>query len=109
MPDVMMVLPVDRNLPRQLKTAHVLIGVCENDSIARSEIAILAQPIRAQKEALGASMELRFTATRGRSLFPSALETHVVREGHFNIERLDFEFKLVARRGQFDMDGSAFR
>jgi hypothetical protein len=73
----------------------VLIGVGEDDSIAWLEIPILAQPIGGQKEALGARTEVCFPAIGGRSLFPFALETHVARERHLNIEGLDLEFKLV--------------
>ena len=96
MPDFVVALAIDRNLLGQLKSANALIVIGEDYPIARPKISILAKSVGGHENALRAGTEVCFPAIGGRSLCRFALEAHVVREHHLNIERLDFEFKLVA-------------
>ncbi len=91
-----MALAIDRNFFGQLESADALIGIGEDYPIARPKISILAQPVGGHEKALRARTEVCFPAIGVRSLGRFALEAHVVREHHLNIERLDLEFKLVA-------------
>jgi hypothetical protein len=79
-----------------LKSVNALISIGEDYPIARPKVSILAKPVGGHEKALWTRIEVCFPAIGGRSLWHLALEAHVVREHHFNIERLDFEFKLVA-------------
>jgi len=64
----------------QLKPAHVLICVGEDDFIAWSKISVLALPERIQKKSLWSWPKVCLTSIRRRSLHPFTLKTEIARE-----------------------------
>ncbi len=91
-----MTLASDRNLLWQLESVNALIGVGNNNPIARPEIPILAKPVRVHEKAVRARVEVCFPTIGGRCFFRFALKTHVLGKCHIDVKRPDFEFKLVA-------------
>jgi len=95
-PHLVVTFPVDNTLRWNLKATDILVGVVEEEAISGLEISVLAHRPRAQKEALGAGMELEFIAVGIGAFGRHALKAHVAREHHREVKGLDFEFEFVA-------------
>jgi hypothetical protein len=89
-----------------LKPSNILISVGEDDLIAGPEIAILAQPIGGQQEALGARTEVCLPAIGVRSFFPFALENAMLPpEGTpVHVEPSASGYKLELKVRTFDVE-----
>ena len=98
-PHLVVTFPVDNTLRWNLEAADSVVGVVEDESVSGFEVSVLAHRPRAQKEALGAGMELEFIAVGIGAFGRHALKAHVAREHHCDVKCLDFEVDFVAGDG----------